>query len=430
MRSCPTRWIPLLALLLGFGGGGAAGAQQILKEVGEPVVKRDVLLPYLFWTDSTKLLAGGVYATTIQDQPWTSAFVTAFASTNGTVPVYAGAFDIQIAPRLFVDPRFHVGRWDQVRAYNVVAPFVEPRPGSHDSDKDLFIDDAAIDWWLELPFHYVLPLGSAREDPVATYELDRGLLASGPAAATTWNPLTHGRTQVGLELFVRQQRFDVLGDASSFETLGAELSIDHDNRDFPSNPSRGSRQQVRIAYDPGWFASEGAWWTWEVELSKYFDLGATERFRQRVLALNLWTVDTPSFDEDRLPDGLVAQSNRPPQFRGATLGGFYRMRAYPNARFNDQAAVYYSAELRLIPHWNPLPRIDFVVEAEVDWWQLVLFVEAGRVADTWSPSALHSDLNWDGGIGIRAMIAKAVFRAGVAGSDEGFGIRAMVSHPF
>jgi len=29
------------------------------------------------------------------------------------------------------------------------------------------------------------------------------------------------------------------------------------------------------------------------------------------------------------------------------------MRGYPYQRFNDKAAVYYAAELCLIPRWNP-----------------------------------------------------------------------------
>ena len=41
-------------------------------------------------------------------------------------------------------------------------------------------------------------------------------------------------------------------------------------------------------------------------------------------------------------------------------GRLWRMRAYPSQRFTDQAAIYYSAELRLIPEWNPFEHWDWI----------------------------------------------------------------------
>jgi hypothetical protein len=67
---------------------------------------------------------------------------------------------------------------------------------------------------------------------------------------------------------------------------------------------------------------------------------------------------------------------------------------------------------------------------EIDWFQVVLFAEVGRVAESWDVSELHSDMKWDAGIGLRAMIQKAVFRADVAASEEGARFIAMVAHPF
>ncbi len=407
-----------------------ARGQAILKDVGEDTRRRALLLPYAFWTDSTKFLVGGVYATTIPDQPWTSAFITAFASTNGTVPLYGGAFDIQVFPRLFVDPRGHAGRWDQARAYNVLFPTFDPRPGSNDSDEDAFIDDSSLEWWLEIPFHYTLPMGGFADDPIAVYELQDGLLATGPDSAVSWNPLESGRTQILLEFFARQQHFEVDDIDQSFKTLGVEFGLEWDNRDFANNPSRGSRWQVNVARDPGWFSSSDSWTTWDLEISKYFDLGEDGWFRQKVVALDFWTGDTPSWDETTRPDGRRAVDHRPPHFRGSRLGGFYRLRAFPTDRFNDKAAIYYTAELRLIPRWHPIKRIKFIIEAEVDWIQFVPFVEVGRVARTWSFSELHSDMKWDVGLDLRALVEKAVVRMGVAVGEEGFGIRAMVSHPF
>jgi len=196
------------------------------------------------------------------------------------------------------------------------------------------------------------------------------------------------------------------------------------------NPETGQRVQLRLSHDPGWFSSKSDWTVWEVELAQYFDLGESDWFRQQVLALNLWTAGSPTFERQELPNGLESVDRRPPHFRAPNLGGFWRMRAFPSNRFNDQAVMYYSAEYRMTLRWNPIPRISFVVDAEIDWLQLVPFVEVGRVAPSWSLSELHEDMKWDVGIDLRGMIEMAVLRIGVAAGNEGAGMRAMVSHPF
>jgi hypothetical protein len=68
-----------------------------------------------------------------------------------------------------------------------------------------------------------------------------------------------------------------------------------------------------------------------------------------VLALDFWTAYSPSWDHK--PDGSI--DHAPPPYTGSSLGGLWRMRDYPSQRYNDQAAIFYSAELRLIPEWNP-----------------------------------------------------------------------------
>jgi hypothetical protein len=71
------------------------------------------------------------------------------------------------------------------------------------------------------------------------------------------------------------------------------------------------------------------------------------------------------------------------------------MRGYPSQRFNDKAAVYYSAELRLIPRWNPFERWDWIQKyVGIRWLQLVPFAEIGRAAPSWNIKTLHSDMKW------------------------------------
>jgi hypothetical protein len=168
----------------------------------------------------------------------------------------------------------------------------------------------------------------------------------------------------------------------------------------------------------------------ELELAKFFSLGESRYFRQRVVALDFWTADTPTWEVDRVGDSQVI-THRPPSCFGATLGGLERMRGFPSARFNDKAAIYYGAELRLIPRWNPLGEIGWLKRlARIDWIQLVGFAEAGRVAPHWNLSELHSDMKWSAGLGLRAFVNGLIVRADVGVSREGGEVQMMVSHPF
>ena len=107
------------------------------------------------------------------------------------------------------------------------------------------------------------------------------------------------------------------------------------------------------------------------------------------------------------------------------------LRGFPTSRFNDQAAVYYSLEYRIIPEWNPFAHSDWMRRyLGIEWWQWVTFAEAGRVAPAWTVSELHSAMKWDAGIGVRAMAKGIVVRVDMAGSKEGIGVSMMVGQPF
>lgn len=54
---------------------------------------------------------------------------------------------------------------------------------------------------------------------------------------------------------------------------------------------------------------------------------------------------------------MVAK-NALPDYYGAKLGGFYRMRGFDSRRFHDKAGIYYSVEYRMIPQWQPLKEIN------------------------------------------------------------------------
>ena len=400
-----------------------ASAQQIVVNEGEEPRARPLILPYAFYTERMQLALGAFTGEFGGIQPQASWFATPYVSTNGSAGFYGGIWDYQVPflQRLFVRAYGHFGHWEESRAYTSLSPrppIDALRPGNNDSDEDDFVDDSRLDVWANAPLRYLLPMGHARtsDEIISTYVLRDGLLVDGASGGESWNPLESGLTFVHLEPFMQRQSYDVDRGNDRIETYGFKFGIDHDNRDFRGNPSRGHRLQAYVSHDPGWIGRSEEWTFWEVEASKYFSLGETKHLRQTVLAVDFWTGDTPS--------------GTAPYFQGARLGGYYRLRGFEDNRFNDQAAIHYAAELRLTPRWNPIPSIDLMGGIEIDWFQVVLFAEVGRVADSWDVSELHSDMKWDAGIGLRAMIQKAVFRADVAASKEGARFIAMISHPF
>jgi outer membrane protein assembly factor BamA len=273
----------------------------------------------------------------------------------------------------------------------------------------------------------LLPIGHGENDIISTYRMERGLLKSGAAGGDSWNPLVSGKTYLEMRPFYRSQQIDGDDVDSTTRTNGTDVSFFWDNRDFFANPSRGLGLKGKVSRDFGWFNSSESWTNLESELDFYVPLNFSDRFRQVVLALDTWTSYSPTWDARSNSE----VKNRPPSYTGATLGGLWRMRGYPSQRFNDRAAIYYAAELRLIPEWNPFeawPKVQKYVG--IQWLQFVPFVEIGRVAPEWSISRLHSDMKWNAGFGLRAMAQGIVIRIDTAVSGEGVGVQMMIGQPF
>lgn len=149
-----------------------------------------------------------------------------------------------------------------------------------------------------------------------------------------------------------------------------------------------------------------------------------------MLALNLWSGYSPSWELETLNDGARIVRGGAPYNEGATLGGFTRMRGYDLNRFHDKAALYASAEYRYTLKYNPLADVNWLRFLRLDWFQLVGFVEAGRVAPEYKLSTLTDEMKFDYGVSLRAMTAGLVVRADLAKSDEGTNLWLMVDHPF
>jgi hypothetical protein len=427
----------LLALLVVSQPSSAADLTQppaIMREVGEtgPVDSRKLILPYIFATETLDVAGGAAFGASAWPQEQSSLFSALLGTTNESWGLFFVGTSLKVAgtQRLFIDTSASLGRYTDLRSYIDGNPeYPDSRAGSNDSDPNDFISGEGNHNWLLLNFKYVLPIGHARQSAIANYVLDRGILVSGATGAESWNPLRSGRTLLQLEPFVIERTYDVPDDVPGGRSNGLAISVLHDNRDFSPNPSRGTTTTLRLVRDFGKFGSTTSWTTVDGKFSKYFYLGSTRHARQQVLAFNVWTADSPTWEEWETDEGTV-YDHRPPPYLGTTLGGYLRMRGFPQYRFSDKAAVYYGLEYRVIPEWNPLGSISWLRWLRIDWWQWVPFAEAGRVADHWNLSELHSDMKWDVGLGLRLMTAKVVVRADSAVSEEGFHIWAMVGQAF
>ena len=366
-----------------------------------------------------------------QDQLLIGAAV--WASEDEAVGGVLGMWDyrLPVGNRLFFTLFGSAGYYPRQRAYAL--PIYEigvPRPGSNDSGKDDFLETGGQNNWIDLKLEYVLPIGSARDDAIMTYRLKDGELISPPTGGATWNPLKTGVSVLMLRQYSYYQNFETSDKYIERTIHPLELGLYYNNTDFPANPSFGSSQFVSITYDFAWGESKATWAFIEFEASKYFSLGKSNIARQRVVALDFWTGNSPTWEEEYLGNGLYTIKNRPPYFTGATLGGYYRMRGYPFNRFNDQAVIYTGAEYRYTPYWNPIGNVSWLRFLKMDWWQFAGFVEGGRVSDAYSIDTLLRDWKVDAGFGIRAMVAGGVVRFDAGFSNEGANAWVMFGQPF
>lgn len=421
-------WILLLCSLFAPDLRG----QSRTIDLGDEFEIKKLVVPYAFYNENLNFAVGLTYGISGWPQEQAALLTSGILSTNGSRAIFFFGRDLQMPlfERLFVDPEIGTGRYGEFESYldgNPKYPF--ERAGSNDSHEDNFIEGRGSDDFLRFKFRYLLPLGHGRDPIINTYVLEDGLLYSGATGGDFYNPLESGRTYIEVKPFYRRQ--DVRGDfvEETNKTTGVEFALFHDNTDFFSNPSKGSEQRLVISRDWGKWYSSNPWTVVEAEFSKYFDLGASKNFRQRVLAFNFWTANALTWDSSHY-EGSEEVFHRPPLFAGATLGGLDRLRGYPAARFHDQAAIYYTVECRLMPEWHPLGDVEFLKPLEIAWWQFVPFFEIGRVAPAWNLDLLHTDMKWDVGFGLRLMAKRLVVRVDMALSDEGGGIQMMVGHPF
>ena len=404
----------------------------IIREESPRAGQEMLILPYAFPSESMGATfgVGGMIKGYLQEQLLFGG--TAFGSLDHARGFVAGMWDYRLpwTDRFYFTMLGSIAYYPRLRAYTEVprrpSGVAPPQAGTNDSDEDNYIEDAGQDNWLSLKLEYVLPIGSMQHSGMAEYHLRHGILQAGATGGKTWNPLASGISVLMLAQESRYQSFRTDTVTYEGDTFPFRLGYLYNNTDFPSNPSYGSSQYIAYSQD----FSDRPWSFIEFEASKYFDLGASNHARQRVLALNFWTGTSPSWSKTTNEQGITVVEDNPPYLEGANLGGFYRMRGYPNNRFNDRSVIYTSAEYRYTLKWNPVANIAWLHWLKVDWFQIVGFVEGGRVAGDYDFSELFSDWKVDGGIGIRSMMAGTVVRFDIGVSDEGVTGWAMFGHPF
>jgi len=421
-------WLILLFLFLPCR---LAFGQSIMVGPDGKFEKNVLNLPFAFYNESFGFAAAYVYAMTGYPQKQAALISSVMVGSKGSGLGFIMGRDLQMPflDRLFLDATFQAGYFQDNDIYvNGNRDFPDERAGSNDSDEDNFVtSDGGWDNFFRLRFKYLLPMGHGRDTIISTQVVDQGMLVKGATGGETWNPLKSGLTYLEMQPFYRLQQVDSDDVREDVKTNGLEVSLFRDNRDFRFNPSTGSAVRLSWTRDFGMLNSSNSWTVVDTEVDKYFSLGESDWFRQRVLAFNFWTAYSPTWDEQ--DNGDI--DNGPPTYAGATLGGLWRMRGYPSQRFSDKAAIYYAAEYRMIPRWNPFENWDRVQKyVGVQWLQFVPFVEVGRVAPDWGVNRLHEDVKWDAGLGVRLWAKGIVIRIDSAVSDEGVGVQMMVAQPF
>ena len=391
--------------------------------------KRLLTIPFPFYNASIGPGIGlGVIAQGyVQPQ---AGFVMAALVGQGNYSVYFKALNYQFPwfKRVILEPDFYVAKYEDIDTYAGTdnPGFPGERAGSNNSSKDNYISSDANDEWVNLVTKFVLPIGQGRANVIPDIVLDKGLFVSGDTGGDVWNPLKSGRTY--LEVIPFERRQSLVDNNTHTKTAGIDVGLRYDNTDFRLNPSKGSMQRVWFVRDWGALDSTAPYSVVGGEFSKYFSFGPSERARQRTIAFDLWTVDCPTWNDSSTIDGTET-FHRPPAYKGASLGGLSRLRAYPATRFNDKAGILYTLEYRYILNWNPLKNFH-LGGLDVSWFELVGFGEVGRVAPTWNLSTLHESMKYDGGVGIRAMVNNIVVRVDFAAGPEGFATQMFIGNPF
>jgi len=114
-----------------------------------------------------------------------------------------------------------------------------------------------------------------------------------------------------------------------------------------------------------------------------------------------------------------------------TLGGFSRLRAYPQGRFKGSHTLFFGAEYR----WNltdeRTPFDIFVMKGVRTSIQLAFFAETGVTSDTRSDLYVRNNMRDSYGVGLRIVTASGVvLRADLASGKDGASTAIFIGYPW
>jgi len=386
------------------------------------------IVPYAFSSDTTGLAGGISILMSGVFQPQTSFVATAFMGEKQDVIIdgereeksfYGGFFYFSDYKLPYTDRTFF-------SIYGLKSYFPKSKyylNGSNTSNKDDVFLSSGESNFLNMKFEYVLPIGSGLENPKGLCQIENGFVVC-KISKGGGKPFVTGQTSVGIKTFYQHDSLDSIEGLPDWNTNGLRFYLTHENTDFDTNPSRGYHFQLQYSQDFGAGDSTQSWDFLEFKYNQYYNLDTFSFTDQNVLALSLWTGYSFSWNDNE----NIIGSHRPPVWEGARLGGFNRMRGYDNNRFSDKAVFYATAEYRAILDYNPFKGSD-LIPAKVDWFQVVAFAEIGRVHEKYNFDLL-TDLKYDVGLSLRALVEEIPVRVDVGYGEEGVNFWLMVYQPF
>ena len=392
-----------------------------------------IVLPFAFSTESTGL-AGGIGA--IKQglfQPQTTLVTAMFGGLPEDIVTKGGNNEASYGGGFLYFSDYKLPFTNRIFFSVIALKSYYPNSkyyldGTHGSNKEDVFKTSGDSNFINTDFKYVLPMGDGIDNPEGIYNLNNGFCTDRDDCGGG-TPFVTGRTVIGIKTFYQSDTFEnaSLPGTPSWDTNGLRFYFTHDNTDFNLNPSRGYHFEIDYSRDFNWGDSLQSWDFLEGKYNHYINLDTFSFTKQNVLALSVWTGYSFSWDND---NEIIAgiNVNRPPVWEGARLGGFFKMRGYDNNRFSDKAAFYATAEYRAVLDYNPL-KGNSLIPVAVDWFQVVGFVEAGRVHDQYNFD-LISDMKYDVGISLRALVAQLPIRLDVAYGEEGTNVWLMINQPF
>lgn len=271
----------------------SAGADQIVNEqsvaggnAGSEKKRPSIIVPYVFSTETLETGLGAFFFRKGVFQPQDTLFLTGYGTSNSSFALFGGLTNLQLTERLFFNPTVGMMFNDQQRFYGDFGYDANSIPsGSNDSSQDDYVFGSGVDSYLHLTFRYVLPIGAGSDPQPHSYTTNNGLLVDESTRQGSWNPLASGRTFVYFRPFYQRRTLEVdaenivlippelglqEGDETDIKTSGVTLGLEYDNRDFATNPSRGSLTKLNVTRDFGALDSFNSWTSLDFSFSKYW----------------------------------------------------------------------------------------------------------------------------------------------------------------